>query len=137
MLASAIAVLAAVAERSEMDIQQEILNAAERFSKAHQERDPDGMRRHAATTVALQASVICALVSRLNQAISERDAALAEVARLRSAALTWRHRTDGKHIRVWSLCLGTVTQYVHQPMPTEAMRQVEADFGLPECEVVE
>lgn len=71
------------------------------------------------------------------QVIAERDALRAEVDRLRSSALTWRHRTDGKHIRVWSLCLGTVTQYVHQPIPTEEMRQVEADFGLPECEVVE
>lgn len=83
MLASAIAVLAAVAGRFEMDIQQEILNAAEKFGKAYQERDPDEMRRHAVTTTGLQAVAICALASRLNQAISERDAALAEVARLR------------------------------------------------------
>jgi len=83
MLASAIAVLAAVAERSEMDIQQEILKAAEKFGKAYQERDPDEMRRAVIVVVGLQASALCNLASRLNQAISERDALRAEVDRLR------------------------------------------------------
>ena len=148
MLASAIAVLAAVAGRSEMDIRQEIINAAEKFDKAYQERDPDEMRQRAVTTITLQACAICDLVSRLNQA-------LAEVAKLRACLPKWRKvpwlddhwelrapPDQGSSIGVCRLSDGWRHQHQSEHTPAyasrdAAMRAAEVLAGLPQCEAAE
>jgi len=119
------------------DLGEAFLGAGSRVTAAYEAEDLEALMQATMDCMDIFTQVAEGAAKSIEVAVAQRDALQAEVDRLRSSTLTWRHRTDGKHIRVWSLCLGTVTQYVHQPIPTEEMLQVEAYFGLPECEVVE